>query len=259
MKIFTFAGVALIMFSISTVHAEDKAAPKAAATKAAAAATDAKEKVEAKKEEEKAPAPAEVAKETPSDTSDFGGYGKPRGLLGPITLGPQVTLLGLPTLFRFGIEGRFLNLIGFGLEYGFVPTVTLSSVALNLNAILGTVKIFPARGAFYLGAAMGSQNFSGTIPTTIAGTTVTMTGTANTFFLTPMLGWKWIKPSGFFMGLDFGWQIALSASSSITSNPAALAVAAAATGEFTSLTNVLNSIGKASLPSISALQFGWLF
>jgi hypothetical protein len=253
MKTFIILGIACGFINGSLARAEDSA-PKDSGEKKVA-----KEVKQVKEVKEETTTTKVVEEKSEVTGSDFGGYGKPHGLLGPVTLGPQITLLGLPTLFRFGLEGKFANILGFGAEYGFIPNISLSGVTLGLNSFQATAKVFPFRGAFHLGLAVGSQNFAASIPTTVGGNTFILNASANTIFMTPVIGWKWVDSNGFFYGLDLGWQFALSSSPSITSSNPALLASAVGDSEYTSLNNLLSNIGKASLPLLTLVQLGWLF
>lgn len=192
-------------------------------------------------------------------TDDFGGYGKPLGVAGPITFGPQLTLAAFPTTFRVGIESKYANLIGLGVEYGFIPGLTLSNVNLSLNSIQGSAKFYPFRGAFHVGFALGNQTFSASTKTTVGGIPATLTGNANTLFITPTIGWKWVKQSGLYFGLDLGWQAVLSTNPTITSDQLALTAIAETTTEGRQLKDNLNTLAKTGLPSVCLLQIGYFF
>ncbi len=202
---------------------------------------------------------AEAAERVGEDSSS--SYGKPQGVLGDFTFGPQLTFVGFPTPFRFGLETKYANLIGFGMEYGFIPSFSISGVNLSFNTFQGSAKIYPFRGAFYFGLYMGSQSLSFSTATNLSNVPVTLSVNASVFYWTPTIGWKWVQQSGFYWGLDLGWQLALSSSITYSSNPPALVSAAQQTSQGTQLVNDLNSINSllSSLPSVALLQIGYLF
>jgi hypothetical protein len=190
---------------------------------------------------------------------NYGGYGKPRGILGPVTLGPQVTGLGFPTLFRLGIEGKLANLVGFGVEYGWFPSMNISNVNTSFNSVQGSAKVYPLRGSFYLGVYLGSQSLSlNAVANSNSGSGV-ITATATAVYLTPSLGWKWVYESGFFLGLELGWQVVLNTVSALSYSQPTISAALQASSQGTQITNQLNILASNGLPSVALLQIGYLF
>ena len=204
-------------------------------------------------------------------------YGKTHGLLGPVTLGPSVTLLAIPTIIRFGLEGKYKNSFGFGGHYGFIPSSLLSKfvkdVTIKVTNYEGRVRWFAFQRALFLGLGLGQQNLEGSksenIKLTVSGLSITVPATVNvkisTTFLTPHFGWRWTWNSGFFMGLDLGYQVALSSSTTLSSSTLAgidLAVLKDQQ-QYKDLDKKVqdegNKVGKTGLPSFTLIHFGFLF
>lgn len=223
----------------------------------------------------KAPAPAaETPKATPagvakgakveaakkSDATDYKGYGKTRGVLGDVTFGPSIAILGFPHPAEVSLEGKYLDLFGFQAAYGFLPEITISNVKAKMNAWDVRARWFPFRGAMFIGAAYGQQTLTGSKSDTISGVPVQATVEVKTNYITPHLGWRWVWESGFFMGVDFGWQLASSAKTTVSTNAPA---AVQATTEYISLrgkvTDAGNDLGETGLPSVTFIRLGWLF
>lgn len=182
-------------------------------------------------------------------------YGKPHGMLGDFTVGPKVTLFGAVVPFRLGLEGKWKNLVGFGFDYGFFPTLTLSSISVGMKSWSFTGKFYPWRGAFYVGVGLGSQTFTGSKTDLTIPDTLTL-DTKTTFFL-PGIGWRWVVKSGFFFGMELALQVPMSTTTTPThSNPAA--TGPAATQLNADVSEKANSLGNSTLPSLALLQFGFL-
>ncbi len=213
------------------------------------------------------PTPARATGEppTPAESSaheeDFGEYGKPRGVFGDVTLGPAMSLFAVPHPLYLGLEGKYKNAIGFGAGYGFIPTLRFKDVSMAVSAPSANLKWFPFGGALYLGMAVGTQTIKATKSQVILGTKVDAEVEVNSSYYTPSLGWRWVWNSGFFMGLDFGWQIATGAETQLTTNVRSLVILA--TSEYATLESEVkkagNDVGNKALPSLSLIHFGWLF
>jgi hypothetical protein len=67
----------------------------------------------------------------------------------------------------------------------------------------------------------------------------------------PEMGWRFIWASGFFMGIDLGWQI-------ITSNQATFDLPAGMpAADRQDLSDAADQLGKTGFPILSLLQIGW--
>ncbi len=195
---------------------------------------------------------------TSSKTERYSGYGKTRGYLGPITLGPTMSASISTYPIQLGVEGRYLDMFGFALTYGFFPELSFDSAKAKASAFDARLRWFPFNGAFFLGATLGFQNLTGT--GSISGSSATSTIDVKTTFWTPTLGWRWAWESGFVMGLDFGWQMAVSSTSTFSTNASAIVQA---TSEYqntkTDVEKVGKDLGNTALPSITLIHIGYMF
>ena len=129
-------------------------------------------------------------------------------------LGVLFGLVGLPQ--PVGVSGlvKVHDLLGVGGGVGILPG-PLGAALLGLAgvndgqlsswAVEGEARLFPFRGAFWLGGAVGrmSLSASGQSKGTPAAVEVT------TLYASPRLGWLGVWGSGFTLGLDLGVQIPL--------------------------------------------------
>lgn len=192
------------------------------------------------------------------------GYGKPTGVAGPITMAPTLTVIGFPSPFRFGFEAKALNLAGLGFDYGFLPSMTFSNVKIKYNSWRITGRVYPFRGAFFVGLGFGKQNLSGSSANsvTVAGTpySVNYSVDVNTTILVPHIGWRWIWSSGFFLGMEYGVQVASSSTSTFSSDAPSLVTS---TTEYTNEKNNIEEqgrkLGRTTLPHIGLIQLGYFF
>jgi hypothetical protein len=190
-----------------------------------------------------APAPAEV-------------YGKASGLLPGFLIGPSLHLLPIPSVVGVGMEARILDTLGVALDYNLIPSVGVpgaesADAKMEYRDLSGAVRWFPWRRAFYLGAALGTRTFKATATDTATG----LRGTAEvtSTYLAPEIGWRWIWPSGFFLGMDLGYQVILSSKETFDL-PASLDPV-----DKQDLEDAANDLGKIGFPILSLLQLGWYF
>lgn len=179
-------------------------------------------------------------------------YGKPSGLFPGMVIGPKLALLPAPGLLGVGLEAKFQNLVGVGLDYNFFPSLKVGDVKIGFNDISLAARVFPWKGRFYLGAALGQRNFFG--KATDSTTNQEIKVEVKSTYLAPEIGWRFVWGSGFFMGLDLGYQIVLSPKTTLTLPAAASLVDQT---DKKAVEDAGNEIGKIGLPIVSLLQFGF--
>ncbi len=174
-------------------------------------------------------------------------YGKESGIIPGVVLGPRLSLLSVPSPSVAG-ELKIANLVGASVDYGLVPDVEVRGVKVGLTTWKVGARVFPFRGRFFLGASYGSRTFHAkkTVDTGESGK-LDVTST----FVAPELGWRFVWRSGFFMGLDLGWQIVLDSSKTLTAS------AGLADSDRKDIDDAGRKIGKAGLPELGLLQLGW--
>jgi hypothetical protein len=109
--------------------------------------------------------------------------------------------------------------------------------------------------------AFGTQDIIANKSQTIQGIKVNAQVDVSSSFYTPQAGWRWIWDSGFFLGVDFGWQVASGADTQLTTdlrNPLIFATPEYAKLE-SDVKKVGNDFGNKALPSLTFIHFGWLF
>lgn len=215
--------VALVTFALASgASADDLAAPAGPAA---------------------APAPAPASAIAPATP----GYGKPSGLLPGMVIGPKLHLIGVPP--GFGLEARIANTFSLSVDYTLIPTTALSDVKASYGDFSGAARWYPWHASFYLGAAFGTRTFKAKVTDSTSGETASAE-VASTY-LAPEIGWRWIWSSGFFLGMDLGYQIILSDKTTLV---IPLAVDPSSKKD---VTDAADHIGKIGLPILSLLQIGW--
>ncbi len=213
--------------------------------------------------DELAPAPVpQVPAVTPAAPKNLAppAYGKAQGVLGPVTFGPSVTLLGLPSPFKGALEFRFGQSFGAQVSYAFLPSISYSSTTGKLDQIEGRVRWFPFKKAFLLGLAYGQLTATASRSETILAQPITASVQLRNTYFAPHLGWRWTWASGYFMGLDLGWQFSRNPRTTLTTNADALVQAVQQYVDLDKQVNDAGSqLGNQGLPLLSLLQVGWLF
>ncbi|HYS79905.1 MAG TPA: hypothetical protein VEM76_04315 [Anaeromyxobacteraceae bacterium] len=165
-------------------------------------------------------------------------------------LGPKLSLVNLPTP-AFGVEAKFMNLVGASFDYGFIPDVTLSNVTVGMKNWSIGAKVYPFHGSFFLGAAFGGRSFTGSKIDDSTGTPLKATVDVSSTYLAPEIGWRWVRNSGFFMGMDLGWQFVVSNSTTLT------APAGVSQSTRQDVQDKGNQLGRSGLPILGLLQVGF--
>jgi hypothetical protein len=149
------------------------------------------------------------------------------------------------------IEGMVMmgGLVALGAEYGALPATTIDDVQTSLWSLAGDARIFPFRGAFFVGLRAGHQHIGAS--TTIA---VGSLGSApeelalDSWFVNPRVGFLWRSRAGLALGVEAGVQIPLSSTVSSTL-PLSLVPAAQSTAD---------TLGNTVLPTVDLLRLGLL-
>jgi len=183
------------------------------------------------------------------------GYGKQYGLFPnvPLVFGPKLTI-GFIQPVTVGIEAKYANLAGLSFDFGFVPDITIPStspsVKVNWSSWNVAAKVYPFRGSFFLGAALGGRSFTGKTADVTGNYYASVTST----FILPEIGWRWVTRSGLFFGMEFGWQFVLSYTADFRYND--IPVPTSANKD---LQDAAKFIGEQGLPHLGLFTIGYLF
>jgi hypothetical protein len=126
--------------------------------------------------------------------------------------------------------------VGLGAEYSVLPPITVAGVNASASAIAGDVRIFPFRGAFFLGVRGGLQRLDGGMGS--------QSLLAETWYVNPRIGFMWTWRPGLAIGMEAGVQLPVSTR---TQMPALATI---------EVTNVTNTLASSALPTIDLLRIG---
>ena len=178
---------------------------------------------------------------------------KTSGILPGLLVGPRLSLLALPTPGA-GLEVRGPGPFGASLDLGYIPMVSVGghgNAKIGFTNVSGAGRIYPFSRSFFLGAAVGSRSFRAKARDDATGAEAR--ASVASVYLAPELGWRWIWGSGFFMGVDLGWQFVLSHKATFDFP------ATAKPKDVTDVQHAADRVGKAGLPVLGLLQLGWFF
>jgi hypothetical protein len=164
----------------------------------------------------------------------------------PVRLG-ALAGVGFPRPFAVEAVASIASVVDVGVEYGFLPTLEISSVHTDTWSVAGDLRIHPFRNEFFVGLLVGRQHIGATTTLSVAGYgSATEQLGLDSWYLNPRMGFLWTTRYGLAIGFDAGLQVPLS--SSVTSNlPLSLYPSAQARAD---------ALGAAIVPTLDLLRIG---
>jgi hypothetical protein len=183
---------------------------------------------------------------------------------GELCVGPVITL-GVINPIGFGAHARYGKYVGFGLDYQFLPKITVGDAAAGWSLFTVEGRLYPLGGAFWVGAGFGYQTFSASV--TAHSMSAGDLGLKGTLGMPAIkLGLGLMGHDGFVMGIDLAANIPLGGSKVSFGN---LTGPAASTPEGMMMSADLHDkIDKAAkkavklipvIPQINLIRIGYLF
>jgi hypothetical protein len=162
--------------------------------------------------------------------------------------------IGIPHPLAIEAVVRLRKTVMLGAEYGFLPKTTISSVDVRMWSAAADLRVFPFKGAFFVGVRGGYQSLSGATTLSAANLgSYTESVDVGTWFVNPRVGFLWVwKP--FALGIDAGVQVPLSTT---VSRSSLLAAASPATDA--QITSWTNTMGRTVIPTLDLLRIGLVF
>jgi hypothetical protein len=197
------------------------------------------------------PAAAPSALPAPPPPVEPAAYGKSSGVIPGVVFGPKLSILSIPAP-GVGFEAKILNAFGLSFDYDLIPKVSLMEVSAGYHDWNVAAKWYPWRGAFFLGAAVGRRTFEASAKDVTTGLKASVE--VESSYVVPEIGWRWVWNSGFFLGMDLGYQI-------VTSSRTKLEIpsVAATTDAAEDVTHAGEDLGRIGFPILSLLQVGIFF
>jgi hypothetical protein len=173
-------------------------------------------------------------------------------------IGPLVGV-GFPRPLAIGGFAKVERLVGVGLEYSFLPRVNVRNVDTGFNAVALDLRVFPFRGAFFIGARAGRQwlDAKASLQAGRFGS-FTESMEAATWFVNPRAGFLYTFDNGITIGIDAGIQLPINPTYRRTGAATEAGVASQFDVDGT-LVAVANALGNNPTPTIDLLRLGFLF
>jgi hypothetical protein len=142
--------------------------------------------------------------------------------------------------------------VALGVEYGALPTVTVSDVDVNLWSLAGDARLFPFASPLFVGVRAGRQHIGASTSLAPLVDRRAELG-VDAWYVNPRIGILWTSKIGLTLGVEAGVQIPFA--SSVTTNvPSFLggidAVARA--------TDIASGLGKRVIPTVDLLRVGFM-
>lgn len=181
------------------------------------------------------PAPAEASGETPSSDPPFRAG--------------AIAGMGFPRPFAVEAIAQLWTHAVVGVEYGFMPDVTLSGVQVGTWSLAGDARWLPWRGPLFFGLRAGVQHIDvgGSLPVSGWGTVNEALG-LDASFVNPRIGLLWVMRSGLVLGTEAGVEIPLGTSMTSTW-PLAYAP---------DLQRQIEGLQRSVLPTIDLIRIGFV-
>lgn len=181
------------------------------------------------------PAPAEASGETPSPYP-------------PVRVG-AIAGLGFPRPFAVEAIAQLWTHVAVGVEYGFMPDVTVNDVRVGTWSVAGDARWLPWRGPLFVGVRAGVQHAEASTTLPVSGWgPVSETLGLDTSFVNPRIGLLWVMRSGLVLGMEAGLQIPLGTSMSSTWSLAYVP----------SLQRQIEGLERSVLPTVDLIRIGFV-
>ncbi|HXN34248.1 MAG TPA: hypothetical protein VN894_20445 [Polyangiaceae bacterium] len=139
------------------------------------------------------------------------------------------------------------GVVALGVEYGSLPSTTISGVQASLWSLSGDARVFPFGGAFFVGLRAGHQQVAASTRIVVGSIiSVSEALTIDSWFLNPRLGFLWTSRAGLGFGVDAGVEVPMSTTISSTLPLALLPPAQ----------NTVDAIANAVVPTVDILRIG---
>jgi hypothetical protein len=154
--------------------------------------------------------------------------------------------IGFPRPISLEVLTKLGGYVGLGVEYGVLPSVTLDGFDASAWAVTFDGRLFPFRGAFFIGMRGGYQRMNASASVD----SLSESASLSTWFVNPRLGFLWTFRPGITLATEAGVQLPVTSAFSTTA-PDVVAVAVRDS-------TVVQTLGGI-LPTVDLLRVGVMF
>jgi hypothetical protein len=176
-----------------------------------------------------------------------------QGALGTLRLG-ALAGVGAPSIFSGEALAKIGDWVGLTGDYGTAPSISLpignGGATISQTTVSAGARVFPFRGAFFIGGAVGQQSVNAKVTQSAQGQTGGANFSTSAIFIEPQIGMLYRTSFGLAIGCDVGLEIPVTArgQSSVTDGvplPGALSQA-------------MTYAEKGPIPSVNLLRLGYV-
>jgi hypothetical protein len=145
------------------------------------------------------------------------------------------------------VEGMAVidGVVALGGEYGVLPATSIDGVRVSLWSLSGDARVFPFRGAFFIGLRAGYQHLDAST-VVVRSISATETLALDSWVINPRLGFLWILPNGLAWGVEAGVQF-----------PVEMAISSALPlSRIPSAQSTADTLGNGVIPTVDLLRIG---
>lgn len=137
-----------------------------------------------------------------------------QGALGALRLG-ALAGVGAPSIFSGEGLAKIGDWVGLAGDYGASPSITMpignGGATISQTTVSAGARVFPFRGAFFLGGSVGQQSVNAKVTQSAQGQTGGANFSTSTLFIEPQIGFLYRSSFGLAIGCDVGLEIPVSA------------------------------------------------
>jgi hypothetical protein len=200
------------------------------------------------------PMHASVKEAAPKFSDDAAGANDPhQGALGAFRLG-ALAGVGAPSIFSGEGLAKIGDWVGLTGDYGAAPSISLpvgnGGATISQTTVSAGARVFPFRGAFFVGGSVGQQSVNAKVTQSAAGQTGAANFSTSAIFIEPQIGFLYRTSFGLAIGCDAGLEIPVSAhgQSSVTDGIPLPSV----------LSQAMTYAEKGPIPSVNLLRLGYV-
>ena len=193
---------------------------------------------------------ASAQKDAPPSESD-----PHQGALGMFRLGALASA-GFPSAVSGQVVFKIADWVGATASYGATPSIAIpvaDDAHMSQKGFSATARVYPFRGAFFVGVGGGQSTMSADAARTESGVRAQSAMSTKTSYLMPELGFLHRFSFGLAIGADIGLQVPLSATTEVT---------ASANGGSapvpSDLRDAMNKVGTTPIPVLTFLRLGYV-
>jgi len=154
-----------------------------------------------------------------ADGPEAASGGDLRSLIPHARLGPMVGV-GFPGGASVGLTAKVHEIVVVGADFEAIPSLAIPGVSGAKLARVGGqgyLRLYPFRGAFFVGVGMGYEQMKGSATKSVDAYDTTTTAVAaayvHTLYVAPHVGWLWTWDMGLAIGFDVGVELPIATTS----------------------------------------------